>query len=66
MSLKTEFMKTTTYQEYDKRRDEFSNLDILDPEIMNHLDELYPTLERRGNENGIIMDVHEKIVPDNR
>jgi hypothetical protein len=40
MSLKEEFLKIKTYEEYDKRRDEFEDLDIRDKEILNHLDDI--------------------------
>ena len=33
MSLKEEFMKITTYEEWDRRRDEFRGLDAGDMEV---------------------------------
>lgn len=60
MSLKTEFMKITTYQEYDKRREEFRYLDVQDSEVRNHLQELFPTLDNSGFENGIITELSPK------
>ena len=63
MSNKEDFLKVKTYEEYDRRRDEFRNLDIRDPEILNHLDELYPKLEKSGWEDGIIEEVYSYL-PD--
>lgn len=60
MSSKTEFMKITTYQEYDRRRNEFRNLDIQDSEVLNHLKQLYPEVDNSDFENGIITEVYEK------
>lgn len=60
MSSKAEFMKITTYQEYDKRRDEFRNLDLHDSEVLNHLKELYPKVDNSDFENGIITEVYKK------
>jgi hypothetical protein len=40
MSLKEEFMEITTYEEWDRRRDEFRGLDVGDMEIRKHLNEL--------------------------
>jgi hypothetical protein len=45
MSLKEEFMKITTYEEWDKRRHEFKGLDAGDMEVRKHLNELYPTAD---------------------
>lgn len=62
MNLKTEFMKITTYQEYDKKREESRNLDIRDSEVINHLKELYPTVDNSDFENGIITEVYKNTV----
>ncbi len=59
MSLKEEFLKISTYEEYDKRREEFRNL-VRDKEVLNHLNELYPTLDNSDFENGIITEVYKK------
>ena len=42
MSDKEEFLKVKTYEEYDRRRDEFKNLDVRDLEILNHFNDLFP------------------------
>ena len=47
MSLKEEFMKIITYEEWDKRRHEFKGLDAGDMEVRKHLNELYPTVDMR-------------------
>ena len=56
MSLKEEFMKITTYEEWDKRRREFKGLDASDTEVRKHLNELYPTADISGYEKGIVKD----------
>lgn len=59
MSNKEEFLKVKTYEEYDRRRDEFRNLDVRDPEILNHFNELFPKLEKSGWEDGIIVEAYK-------
>lgn len=59
MTKKEKFLSIKTYEEYDKRRKEFSGLDLSDDEIRNHFDEIFPTLDNSDFENGIIVDVHE-------
>jgi hypothetical protein len=59
MSVKEEFLKIKTYEEYDKRRDEFRGMDIMDKEIIQHLNDLYPTLDNSDFENGIIKEVYK-------
>jgi len=61
MSLKEEFMKITTYEEWDKRRHEFKGLDAGDTEVRKHLNELYPTADISGYEKGIVKDYFYKI-----
>lgn len=60
MSSKEEFLKISTYQEYDSRREEFRHLDRHDAEIMKHLEELYPKVDNSDFENGIITEVYKK------
>lgn len=60
MSEKIEFLKIRTYEEYDKRRYEFKNLDIQDEEIREHFNVLYPKLEKSGWENGIITELYKE------
>lgn len=59
MSDKEEFLKVKTYEEYDRRRDEFKNLDVLDLEILNHFNDLFPKLEKSGWEDGIIVEAYK-------
>ena len=61
MSLKEEFIKITTYEEWDKRRHEFKGLDAGDMEVRKHLNELYPTADNSGHEKGIVKDYFYKI-----
>ena len=61
MSLKEEFMKITTYEEWDARREEFKSLNFRDRDIIDHLDSLYPKLIHSiGFENGIFTEVYPK------
>ena len=61
MSLKEEFMKITTYEEWDRRRDEFRGLDAGDTKIRKHLNELYPRLQHSiYDSNGIFTEVCPK------
>ena len=59
MSEKDEFLKVRTYEEYDKRRYEFKNLDIRDEEILQHLDSLYPKPDNSDWENGIMTELYK-------
>ena len=61
MSLKEEFMEITTYEEWDRRRDEFRGLDAGDMEIRKRLNELYPRLQHSiYDSNGIFTEVYPK------
>lgn len=61
MSLKDEFMKVKTYEEWDARREEFKGLNFKDWEIIDHLDSLHPTLPHsNGYEKGIFTEVYPK------
>ena len=61
MSLKEEFMKITTYEEGDARREEFKSLNFRDRDIIDHLDSLYPKLPHSiGYEKGIFTEVYPK------
>ena len=62
MSKKDEFLKIRTYEEYDKRRYEFRNLDIRDEEILQHLDSLYPKLDNSDWKNGIMTELYKDPV----
>ena len=66
MSLKQKFLKIKTYQEFDKRRNEFKNLNLQDTEISNHLKELSPSVDNSDFENGIITEVYAKSILNNR
>lgn len=60
MSVKEEFLKITSCAEYDKRRNEFRDLDIQDTEVLKHLNELFPTVDNSDFKNGIITEVYKK------
>ena len=66
MSLKQKFLKIKTYQEFEKRRNEFKNLNLQDTEISNHLKELFPSVDNSDFENGIITEVYAKSILNNR
>ena len=60
MSLKEKFLQVSTYQEFDKQRNEFKNLNLQDAEILNHLKELFPKVNNTDFKNGIITEVYKK------
>ena len=41
MSLKEELLKITTYEEFDRRREEFRGLKM-DEDVKNHLSKIFP------------------------
>ncbi len=52
---KDEFMKISTYEEFDKRRAEVNGLDFSDQEIRQHFSSLFPK-PKHPIEEGIIED----------
>lgn len=61
MSLRAEFMKLKTYEEWNARREEFKSLNFRDREIIDHLDSLYLKLPHSiGYEKGIFTEVYPK------
>ena len=61
MSLRDEFMKLKTYEEWNARREEFKSLNFRDREIIDHLDSLYPKLPHSiGYEQGIFTELYPK------
>lgn len=61
MSKKEDLLAIKTYEEYDRRRDEFrGELDFTDPEILTHMNKLYPKLDNSDYRNGIIVDLRPK------
>ena len=60
MCLKEEFLKIKTYEEYQKRKNEFRSLDIKDDEIRTHWSSLFSKPNSSGFENGIIIEAYEK------
>lgn len=61
MNLKEDFLKINTYEEYDKRRAEFKDLDMNDSEVKEHWRRLFPTIGGLGDEDGIITEVYSEI-----
>lgn len=66
MSLKDDFLRIKTYEEYDKKRDLFRKLDYRDEEIRQHWGSLYPKLKKSGRENGIIVEVYKEPPKERR
>lgn len=54
------FLKVKTYDEYDKRRQEFEGLKITDPGVREHLQKLNPPKADPGVVDGAIIDVFRK------
>lgn len=65
MSLKENFLKIKTYEEFDKKRELFKELDYKDKEILEHWGSLFPKSEKKGWEDGIIEEVYSYL-PDGR
>uniref|UniRef100_UPI003FEE6370 hypothetical protein n=1 Tax=Roseburia sp. TaxID=2049040 RepID=UPI003FEE6370 len=59
MSLKDDFLKIKTYEEYDQKREVFKDLDYSDKEIFEHWGNLFPKLEKSGWEDGIIVEAYK-------
>ncbi len=57
MSLRDDFLRIKTYEEYDKKRELFKDLDYSDKEVFEHWGSLFPKLEKSGWEDGIIEDL---------
>lgn len=47
MSLKDDFLKIKTYEEYDQKRELFKDLDYSDKEIFEHWGNLFPKLKKK-------------------
>ena len=60
MTKKEKFLLIKTYEEYDSRHEEFSDLDCTDSEVMKHFDEIFPKLDNSDFEKGIIVEVYKK------
>lgn len=54
------FLTVKTYEEFDKRRNEFKGLKITDPGVREHMEKLNPPKADPGVVNGCIMDVFRK------
>lgn len=62
MSKKEEFLKINTYEEYDQRREEFSELldeEPTDEEVLSHLSSFFPEVDNSDWENGIIVELYK-------
>ena len=59
MSLKDDFLKIKTYEEYDQKREAFKDLDYSDKEIFEHWGNLFPKLKKSGWEDGIIVEAYK-------
>ena len=56
--LVEELLKITSYEEFDKRREEFRNLPKNDPRVRQHLNKIFPQIHDRVK-NGVIIDVQK-------
>ena len=61
MSLKDDFLKIKTYEEYDQKREAFKDLDYSDKEIFEHWGNLFPKLKKSGWEDGIIVEAYKTL-----
>ena len=61
MSLKDDFLKIKTYEEYDQKREAFKDLDYSDKEIFEHWGNLFPKLKKSGWEDGIIVEAYKAL-----
>ena len=61
MSLKDEFLKIETYEEFDRRREEFRELKY-DKEIGEHLDKIFPKAYAPTDKHVdvVITDMHQQ------
>ena len=59
MTSKEKFLSIKTYEEYDERRKEFTDLDCNDPEVINHFDEIFTVLESSGYKDGVITEAQK-------
>ncbi len=60
MNIKEKFLEVKTYEEFDKRREEFRGIDVSDKEILDHLDSLFPKVDNTDFKNGIIVEVYKE------
>lgn len=62
MSLKEDFMKIKSYEEFDKQREKFKDLQY-DKEILNHMNEIFGECYVGGDiRNGLIEEVRKNIL----
>ncbi|MCM1143656.1 MAG: hypothetical protein NC318_09085 [Blautia sp.] len=54
--LAEELFKIQTYEEFDRRRDEFKELKITEPGVIEHLNKIFPYIGDRISD-GIIREV---------
>lgn len=50
MNKKEMFLAIKTYEEFDKRREEFRGLTLKDPEIRRHLSDIFPKVSNTKEE----------------
>ncbi len=60
MNIKEKFLEVKTYEEFDKRREEFRGIDVSDKEILDHLDSLFPKVDNTDFKNGLIVEVYKE------
>ena len=62
MNEKDEFLKIRSYEEYDKRRHEFKDLDFHDKEIHEHFNTLFLKQSCKDWKNGIMTELYKDPV----
>lgn len=60
MTTKEKFLAIQTYDEYDRRRNEFKGLDGADKDILRHLADIAPKTAAPFGKDGEIIYYHEK------
>ncbi len=58
IDLVEELLKIQTYEEFDRRREEFRELPLKDPRVRKHLTKIFPKIYD-GVRNGVIVDVQK-------
>lgn len=60
--LAEEFFKIQTYEEFDRRREEFKRLSVKEPGVLDHMDKIFPPTPDNVIKDGII----DEVIPPDR
>ena len=58
--LAEEFFKIQTYEEFDRRREEFKGLSVKEPSVLDHMDKIFPSTPNNVVKDGIIVEIREQ------